>query len=233
MAVLALMDGPQSRDSALAGAAPGEQLLGVGDSWLAADEGFDFSALPGLLSFVDEAAMAAAIPEVEALVGDDEAARAALAGALGLDEQQLDDEAVADGVGLAMATSAAFTAEFDPSSAGPVDLGGACEISPAELGPVPPSTLRARRFAGDPVLEACLGGTHRMLAPEEGRAVLRVQAALLDLGFTLPQFGADGKFANETGTAVSAFKTQHNLQPTDPVVGRLTMGKLDELFADE
>jgi hypothetical protein len=35
--------------------------------------------------------------------------------------------------------------------------------------------LRGPRFAGDPVLEDCFAGRHRMLAPEEGIGVKRVQ----------------------------------------------------------
>lgn len=83
------------------------------------------------------------------------------------------------------------------------------------------------RFAGDPVLEACLAGQHRMMAPETGPAVKKVQQALIDLGFALPLHGADGTFSDETGAAVTAYKTDRQLFPNDPVVGRGTMGSLD------
>jgi hypothetical protein len=46
------------------------------------------------------------------------------------------------------------------------------------------SSLSAR-LAGDPVLEECLAGRHRMLAGEQGLSVKRVQQALLDLGLTV------------------------------------------------
>ncbi|MEA2686925.1 MAG: hypothetical protein QOE93_2120, partial [Actinomycetota bacterium] len=83
------------------------------------------------------------------------------------------------------------------------------------------------RFAGDPVLEACLAGEHRMLAPETGPAVMKVQQALIDLGFALPLHGADGTFQEETGSAVVAYKTARDIFPNDPVVGPKTMASLD------
>lgn len=83
------------------------------------------------------------------------------------------------------------------------------------------------RFAGDPVLEACLAGAHRMLAPETGPAVTKVQQALIDLGFALPVHGADGSFSDETGSAVVAYKTDRQIFPNDPVVGQRTMASLD------
>jgi Putative peptidoglycan binding domain len=87
--------------------------------------------------------------------------------------------------------------------------------------------LRNPRFATDPVLERCASGSHRMQAPEEGNAVRKVQEALLDLSFKLPRFGVDGKFGNEMGDAVSAYKLSRGLSPADPVVGSGTIDALD------
>lgn len=83
------------------------------------------------------------------------------------------------------------------------------------------------RFAGDPVLEACLAGEHRMMSPETGPAVAKVQQALIDLGFALPVHGANGSFNDETGAAVVAYKTNRQIFPNDPVVGPKTMTSLD------
>ncbi len=83
------------------------------------------------------------------------------------------------------------------------------------------------RFAGDPVLEACLAGGHRMMAPETGPAVVKIQQALLDLGLALPVHGADATFSDETGAAVTAYKTDRGIFPNDPVVGPKTMASLD------
>lgn len=93
--------------------------------------------------------------------------------------------------------------------------------------------LRGPRFSGDPVLEACLLGQHRMLAPEQGLAVMRVQAALIELGHSVGTAGADGIFGSDTGNAVSAYKVKKNLVPSDPVVGQGTTKALDDdIFFD-
>jgi Putative peptidoglycan binding domain len=86
--------------------------------------------------------------------------------------------------------------------------------------------LQAPRFAGDPTLEGCLAGNHRMTVGEQGPAVRKVQEALIDLGFSIPD-GATGGFFNQTGTAVTAFKTSRGIFPNDPVVGVNTMAALD------
>lgn len=93
--------------------------------------------------------------------------------------------------------------------------------------------LLSARFAGDPVLEACLNGTHRMLPFETGPAVGEVQRALLALGYLLPVFGADETFGTETATAVTRFKTDEGIEPNDGVVGVQTMAALDSYFVDE
>jgi hypothetical protein len=104
--------------------------------------------------------------------------------------------------------------------------------------------LQSSRFAGDTTLASVLAGRLRLggkgtppiPAPvlSTGPAVAKVQQALIDLGYRLPVFGADGTFGSETGTAVSKFKTSRNIQPTDPVVGRATITALDtELLARE
>ena len=93
--------------------------------------------------------------------------------------------------------------------------------------------LRSARLAGDPVLEECLAGRHRMLAGEEGLPVKRVQQALIDLGRSVGPLGADGVFGPGTGTAVSAYKAAKGLEPTNPVIGPGTSRALDDdLFFD-
>jgi hypothetical protein len=54
------------------------------------------------------------------------------------------------------------------------------------------AALQSPRFAGIDVLQACLDGLHRMMEPETGIAVQRVQQALIDLGYPIPS-GATGK----------------------------------------
>jgi hypothetical protein len=93
------------------------------------------------------------------------------------------------------------------------------------------AALQSPRFAGIDVLQACLDGLHRMMEPETGIAVQRVQQALVDLGYPIPS-GATGNFLHQTGAAVVAFKRDHSLVPDDPVVGPGTMSALDRDIVD-
>lgn len=86
--------------------------------------------------------------------------------------------------------------------------------------------LQSERFLGDAVLEACLAGAHRMMFGEQGEAVRKVQQALIDLGYSIPD-GATGGFFAQTSAAVVHFKSVHSLVPTDPVIGPGTMAALD------
>jgi putative peptidoglycan binding protein len=90
--------------------------------------------------------------------------------------------------------------------------------------------LRSARLAGDPVLEECFAERHRMLSGEQGLPVMRVQQALIDLGRSVGPLGADGTFGFDTGTAVSAYKVDKGLSPSDPVVGPGTARALDDDF---
>jgi peptidoglycan hydrolase-like protein with peptidoglycan-binding domain len=76
-------------------------------------------------------------------------------------------------------------------------------------------------------LVAAAAGSLTIRAPEQSEAVERIQAALVCLGFELPEAGCDGIFGAETGTAVSAFKESRGLKPADPVVGVGTTTQLD------
>jgi len=106
------------------------------------------------------------------------------------------------------------------------------------------ANLESARFAGDASLAQVLNGTLRLAAPgtppvpapvlSDGPPITKVQQALIDLGYPMPTFGADGSFGGETGTAVVAFKTDWHLLPRDPVVGPKTMTALDrEMVAFE
>ena len=89
--------------------------------------------------------------------------------------------------------------------------------------------LAAPRFAGDLVLEACLDGERVLQQGASGEAVTKIQQALIDAGFPLPQFGADGSFGNETKTALKDFQRTSSLVD-DGKVGRSTMSALDALY---
>jgi peptidoglycan hydrolase-like protein with peptidoglycan-binding domain len=94
------------------------------------------------------------------------------------------------------------------------------------------------RFTGNVELGKVLNGTLRLGAvgtPEypapvrsSGDDVRKVQQALIDIGYPMPQFGPDGDFGDETGKAVAQFKKDWHLTPRDPVVGPKTMAALDK-----
>ncbi|MFB0617945.1 peptidoglycan-binding protein [Streptomyces sp. AGS-58] len=93
--------------------------------------------------------------------------------------------------------------------------------------------LRCPRFSVDPELRDTQAGNHRMLEPEDGLAVRRVQFALLALGRDVGLAGDDGIFGPDTGAAVTAYKDSKGLTPDDPVVGPGTIQALDDdLFFD-
>jgi hypothetical protein len=89
--------------------------------------------------------------------------------------------------------------------------------------------LQSERFGGDDRLENIFDGKQEQFlrSGSTGDAVLKVQQTLIELGFPLPKFGADGKFGDETGSAVAKFKAQNGIAPSDPVVGSKTIAALD------
>ena len=90
--------------------------------------------------------------------------------------------------------------------------------------------LQSARFSGDEVLEACFDVERLLKVGDRGQAVEKVQQALVDAGFLLPQFGVDGIFKSETQGAVADFQRAHGLAP-DGIVGPNTMASLDAAFA--
>jgi phosphatidylserine/phosphatidylglycerophosphate/cardiolipin synthase-like enzyme len=90
--------------------------------------------------------------------------------------------------------------------------------------------LKSPRFAGDPVLEACYDNERLLRVGDRGPAVVKIQQALIDTGFPLPRFGADGIFGAETKVAVQNYQKAHGLS-ADGIIGPITMGSLDAQFA--
>ena len=62
-----------------------------------------------------------------------------------------------------------------------------------------------------------------------GADVVILQLVLIEEGFSLPLFGADGRFETETETAVKKFQQANGLQ-SDGIVGPKTMEALDKKF---
>lgn len=90
--------------------------------------------------------------------------------------------------------------------------------------------LKSPRFTGDEVLEACYDSERFLRKGDKGSAVKKIQQALMDAGFPLPRFGADGDFGNETDKAVKNYQQARGLV-ADGIVGPVTIGRLDLEFA--
>ena len=100
--------------------------------------------------------------------------------------------------------------------------------------------LKSPRFAGNIRLENAFDNNPPMQNGEpSGEPVKIVQQALIDDGFSMPvttkRLGEpDGIFGSETFKTVQAFQRKYGLLEhgvADGVIGRHTMGKLDELYA--
>jgi len=90
--------------------------------------------------------------------------------------------------------------------------------------------LKSPRFAGDPDLEACFDNEKLLRIGSRGPAIEKIQQALIDAGFPLPEFGVDGIFGSETQGALQRYQRAHGLSP-DGILGPITMGELDNQFA--
>ena len=124
--------------------------------------------------------------------------------------------------------------------AGPLPAGETADIEEAGDTPRtvagPPSLQRtigdghdltSPRFASDGQLEAVFDGERLLRFGATGAHVTKVQQALIDFGFPLPRFGADGKFKSETKKAVENFQSASSLS-VDGIVGPITMDALDK-----
>lgn len=67
---------------------------------------------------------------------------------------------------------------------------------------------------------------------DKGETVRELQSKLIELGYDLGHWGADGDFGNATNTAVRQFQTDNKLT-VDGIVGNQTWGKLDELIEEK
>lgn len=96
--------------------------------------------------------------------------------------------------------------------------------------------LTSPRFARDARLQKVSDNNPPMKQGERNDSVATVQRALVDLGFAMPITTAngtklaDGIFGSETARVVRQFQTINGLD-VDGVVGRQTMGRLEQLIA--
>jgi peptidoglycan hydrolase-like protein with peptidoglycan-binding domain len=92
--------------------------------------------------------------------------------------------------------------------------------------------LEADRFRGVTELEQAFDNERLVRKGAHGPYVEVLQQALVDAGCPLPVYGVDGKFGNETKTAVETFQSSRGLtgRDVDGIVGPITMGLLDREF---
>jgi hypothetical protein len=87
------------------------------------------------------------------------------------------------------------------------------------------NNLDATRFAGNQILEAAYDGESVVMIGQNdsGTHVRLLQQSLLDMGYTLPEFGVDGQFGEETAAAVEMFQHDAGAFLVDGKVGSETM----------
>jgi peptidoglycan hydrolase-like protein with peptidoglycan-binding domain len=90
-----------------------------------------------------------------------------------------------------------------------------------------PKPLNAR-FASDPTLQAIAAGRGELKSGSRGAGVQAVQQALLECGYNMPVYGADGGYGGEASAAVKRFQRDMGLPQTGKV-DRKTLEKLSEI----
>ncbi|MEO1098761.1 MAG: DUF4157 domain-containing protein [Bacteroidota bacterium] len=90
--------------------------------------------------------------------------------------------------------------------------------------------LTADRFSGNERLEAAYDDERYIRFGSKGEHVVKLQESLVEIGYDLPKFGADGIFGKETYSAVKTFQRDFGLA-IDGIVGPKTMGTLDNIFS--
>jgi peptidoglycan hydrolase-like protein with peptidoglycan-binding domain len=90
--------------------------------------------------------------------------------------------------------------------------------------------LEAVRFQDEYRLEQAHDNLDYLGIGSKGLSVEKAQSGLMDLGYNLPKFGADGDFGNETKKAVLDFQSDNDLK-YDGIIGTETIGRLDDIYA--
>ena len=100
-----------------------------------------------------------------------------------------------------------------------------------------PEDLRAERpenpqFKGNNPLEKTNDDEMLISKGQKGQYVAELQQGLLATGQSLPKYGADGDFGNETRNAVIDFQNKNQLD-VDGIVGPQTIGALDNKLVEQ
>ena len=117
----------------------------------------------------------------------------------------------------------AFQADRKLPVTGVVDAATLAKLAEA-LGkpPAPQVALTSPRFTSDPLLARVASGELALANGAKGDAVTLLQNALIDLGYPMPKWGADGGFGGECKAALSQFQKDRGLA----VTGRLDRSTL-------
>jgi hypothetical protein len=99
----------------------------------------------------------------------------------------------------------------------------------AELEERFPAKEASARFEGDPTLARIEAGGKTLSKGDTGLAVVKLQQALLDMGFPLSKHGVDGKFGDETETALKAFQAVA-VPPASGVLDQPTLAALNARY---
>ncbi len=85
------------------------------------------------------------------------------------------------------------------------------------------------RFAGDSVLVGIAKGSDVVKKGDKGLKVCKLQQALIDMGYSLPKYGVDGDFGDETVTALLKFQFDSGIPETSKF-DQTTINTLDTRF---
>ena len=89
--------------------------------------------------------------------------------------------------------------------------------------------LTSAQLSGNTKLEECFDREGKIGKPEKGDHVKKIQEALIQLGISLPKFGADSDYGTETANGVKEFQQKAGMSKDewDGIVGRKTIGLMD------
>ena len=87
--------------------------------------------------------------------------------------------------------------------------------------------LQSAELKDDPRLNDAFHNNPPLTAADKSNSVQKLQQALLDVGEVLPKFGVDGKWGQETTSAVASFQSKNGIQPGGFEAGRKTFLALD------
>jgi peptidoglycan hydrolase-like protein with peptidoglycan-binding domain len=85
------------------------------------------------------------------------------------------------------------------------------------------------RFQGDNALKGIYDGKETLAKGDKGIKVVKMQQALIDMGYKLPKFGVDGKFGDETLAALMAYQKDAKV-PESGKFDKATIEKMNDRF---